>query len=43
VVYDKAGIHDSIKEQGHWHETDQTPTLTLFLNDLETRSLLRVK
>ena len=43
MVYDKAGISDSIKGQGHWLETDDTPTLTLFLNDLEDRSLRRVK
>ena len=43
MVYDKAGISDSIKGQGHWSETDETPTLTLFLNDLEDRSLRRVK
>ena len=43
MVYDKAGIHDSIKGQAHWPETDETPTLTLFLNNLEDRSLRRVK
>ena len=43
MVYDKGGISDSIKGQGHWSETDETPTLTLFLNDLSDRSLRRVK
>jgi len=43
MVYDKAGIHDSIKNQGHYPETDETPTLTLFLDDLSDRSLRRVK
>ena len=43
MVYDKEGIHDSIKNQGHYLETDETPTLTLFLDDLSDRSLRRVK
>jgi len=30
MVYDKAGINDSIKGQGHWSETDETPTLLCF-------------
>ena len=43
MVYDKVGISDSIKGQGHWPESDETPTLTLFLDDLSDRSLRRVK
>ena len=43
MVYDAVGIHESVKGQGHWPETDQTPTLTLFLENLEYRSLRRVK
>ncbi len=43
MVYDAVGIHESVKGQGHWPETDQTPTLTLFLENLEDRSLRRVK
>lgn len=43
MVYDKEGIHESIKNQGHYLETDETPTLTLFLDDLSDRSLRRVK
>ena len=43
MVYDKQGIHDSIKSESHWPETKDTPTLTLFLDDLSDRSLRRVK
>ena len=43
MVYDKEGIHDSIKRESHWAETKDTPTLTLFLDDLSDRSLRRVK
>ena len=43
MVYDAVGIHESVKGQGHWPETDQTPTLTLFLENLEDRSLRRAK
>jgi len=43
MVYDKEGIHDSIKKESHWPETKDTPTLTLFLDDLSDRSLRRVK
>ena len=43
MVYDKGGISDSIKGHGHWPETDKTPTLTLFLDNLSDRSLRRVK
>jgi len=34
MIYDAAGIHDSIKRQSRWPETDETPTLTLFLQDV---------
>ena len=37
MVYDKQGIHDSIKSESHWPETKDTPTLTLFLDDLSDR------
>ncbi|MEC9293047.1 MAG: mannonate dehydratase [Chloroflexota bacterium] len=43
MIYDAAGIDDSIKNQGHWPESPDTPTLTLFLQNLENRSLRRVK
>ena len=43
MIYDAEGIDDSIKNQGHWAESNDTPTLTLFLEDLENRSLRRVK
>ena len=43
MIYDADGIHDSIKNQGHWSESTETPTLTLFLENLENRSLRRVR
>ncbi len=43
MVYDKTGIHDSIKGQAHWPESDETPTLMLMLTNLDDRSLRRVK
>ena len=43
MIYDKDGIHSSIRGQSLWPETDETPTLTLFLDNLESRSLRRVK
>ena len=43
MIYDADGINDSIKNQGHWPESSETPTLTLFLENLEDRSLRRVK
>ena len=43
MIYDADGIHDSIKNQGHWSESTETPTLTLFLQNLENRSLRRVR
>ncbi len=43
MVYDKSGIDDSITGQSRWPETDETPTLTLFLDALEDRSLRRIK
>ena len=43
MVYDKEGIHDSIKRESHCAETKDTPTLTLYLDDLSDRSLRRVK
>ena len=43
MIYDAEGIDDSIKNQGHWAESNDTPTLTLFLENLENRSLRRVK
>ena len=39
MIYDADGIHDSIRNQGHWSESTETPTLTLFLENLENRSL----
>ena len=43
MIYDVDGIHDSIKNQAYWAESSDTPTLTLFLENLEKRSLRRVK
>jgi len=43
MIYDADGIHDSIKNQAYWAESSDTPTLTLFLENLEKRSLRRVK
>ena len=43
MIYDKDGIHSSIRDQSLWPETFETPTLTLFLDNLENRSLRRVK
>jgi len=43
MIYDAEGIDDSIKNQAHWAESNDTPTLTLFLENLENRSLRRVK
>ena len=43
MIYDADGIHDSIRNQGHWSESTETPTLTLFLQNLENRSLRRVR
>ena len=42
MIYDAEGIDDSIKNQAHWAESNDTPTLTLFLENLENRSLRRV-
>jgi len=43
MIYDADGIHDSIKNQAYWAESSDTPILTLFLENLEKRSLRRVK
>ncbi len=43
MIYDADGIHDSIKSQAYWAESSDTPILTLFLENLEKRSLRRVK
>jgi len=43
MIYDADGIHDSIKNQAYWAESNDTPILTLFLENLEKRSLRRVK
>ena len=43
MIYDADGIHDSIKNQAYWAESSDTPILTLFLENLENRSLRRVK
>lgn len=42
MVYDAAGIHESVKGQSRWPESDETPTITLFASNLDDRSLRRI-